>query len=85
MSEKVPTLNQNEVRQRILDWIGEELGDHHITGADNFLELGGHSMMAIELKARIAREYGLSISLADLFQRSISVVVARAEDGKATV
>ncbi|MER5197926.1 acyl carrier protein [Streptomyces sp. NPDC002755] len=85
MSERVPASSRDEVRQWILDRIGEELGDHRITGADNFLELGGHSMMAIELKTRIAREHGLSISLADLFQRSISATVARAEDGKATV
>lgn len=49
--------------QAVLEWEGRPLGIH-----DNFFEVGGHSLKAMRLLARLQREEGARLTLADLFR-----------------
>ncbi|MGW7383050.1 acyl carrier protein [Streptomyces sp. NPDC054794] len=72
----LPTLL--ELQEAILDRLREQLGDPSITVDDNFLDLGGHSLMAIELKTRLVEEYGVTLPLADLFRGTLADAAAAA-------
>ena len=49
--------------------IWSELLNHdHISADDNFFEIGGHSLLAIQLISRIKDEFKIDIMLADLFK-----------------
>ena len=46
----------------------ELLGVERIGINDNFLELGGHSLMVMQIVSRVRADYGLEISLAEIFR-----------------
>jgi len=46
------------------------LGIHPVGVKDNFFDLGGHSMLAVQLMAHIERRFGQDLPLSILFQRS---------------
>ena len=50
-------------------WAGV-LGLERVGRADNFFEIGGHSLLAMQATARIQQEFKISASLLDLFQAS---------------
>jgi amino acid adenylation domain-containing protein/non-ribosomal peptide synthase protein (TIGR01720 family) len=52
-----------------LVWAGV-LGLERVGRADNFFEIGGHSLLAMQATARIQQEFKISASLLDLFQAS---------------
>ncbi|KQW93463.1 hypothetical protein ASC94_12560 [Massilia sp. Root418] len=52
-----------------LIWAGV-LGLERVGRADNFFEIGGHSLLAMQATARIQQEFKISASLLDLFQAS---------------
>jgi thioesterase domain-containing protein len=49
--------------------------------ADDFFAIGGHSLMAVQLFARIEREFGLALPLSTLFNHSTVEDLARVLDG----
>ncbi|MFK4071137.1 MupA/Atu3671 family FMN-dependent luciferase-like monooxygenase [Streptomyces sp. NPDC029674] len=55
-----------EMRLAVL-W-GEVLGEASVGAHDNFFRLGGNSVLAVALLARIEKEFGRRLSMADLFQ-----------------
>lgn len=61
----------SDIKQRevFVEWVREMLDDQTINGDDNFLDIGGNSLLAIELIARY--EYGVKISMLNLLQSSI--------------
>lgn len=66
--------NINDIKQRdvFVEWVREILDDQTINGDDNFLDIGGNSLLAIELLARYEREYEIKISMLNLLQSSIN-------------
>jgi hypothetical protein len=48
---------------------------------DNFFDMGGHSLLAVQVHGRLRRELGLSVSITDLFRfptvRSLAASVRR--------
>jgi hypothetical protein len=59
-------------------WLRTTLDDAEITGDDNFLDVGGHSMIAINFNAWLTEEFGVTTDLAQLFQKTIREAVASA-------
>ncbi|WP_425398165.1 amino acid adenylation domain-containing protein [Aeoliella sp.] len=43
-------------------------GERGIRGKDNFFQVGGHSLMAVQLAAQIESTFGKSVSIKELFQ-----------------
>jgi amino acid adenylation domain-containing protein/non-ribosomal peptide synthase protein (TIGR01720 family) len=68
-AEKAPMPPADETERRLLD-IWEDLFRVRPLGvADDFFEIGGHSILALRLMSRVAREFGRELPLAALFER----------------
>jgi acyl carrier protein len=65
---------QGDVRHLLLQWVGELLGDPQVRLEDNFLDLGGHSMLAVELSRRAQERLGAPCDMRVLFESSLSQV-----------
>jgi amino acid adenylation domain-containing protein len=61
-------LPRNELEAKLVEIWEEVLGLRPIGIRDNFFNLGGHSMLAIELFARIEKTFKKTLPLADIFQ-----------------
>jgi acyl transferase domain-containing protein/thioesterase domain-containing protein len=72
----------NPVEQAIAQVWRELLGVEEVAANDDFFALGGHSLAAVRLFARIRKQYAVDLPLATLFQaptlRALSALVAQA-------
>ncbi|HKY36606.1 MAG TPA: SDR family NAD(P)-dependent oxidoreductase [Polyangiaceae bacterium] len=59
---------RDDVERRLADWWRSLLGVDSVGIRDNFFDLGGHSLIAVRLFARIKKAYGVDLPLAVLFQ-----------------
>ncbi|MCG7601501.1 acyl carrier protein [Halomonas sp. McH1-25] len=69
-------MNKQEYEAIFLSWVREALDDGDISGDDNFLDVGGNSLLAVELLDRYEKKYGKKISMLSLLQQSINNAVA---------
>jgi amino acid adenylation domain-containing protein len=60
---------RNELERKLVGVWEEVLGVKPVGVSDNFFDLGGHSMLAVRLMARIAEQCGRKLPLATIFQR----------------
>ncbi|HEV2640010.1 MAG TPA: non-ribosomal peptide synthetase [Actinocrinis sp.] len=58
---------RGEVAARLAELIAGLLGVHRVGADDNFLRLGGDSLLAAKLQAGIEQEYGIRIDLREVF------------------
>jgi thioesterase domain-containing protein/aryl carrier-like protein len=66
--EKALVAPRNAVEEELARIWREVLGVEEISVNDNFFEMGGHSLLAVRLMARVARQWGKALPLATLFQ-----------------
>ena len=52
----------------MIEWLGESLGVADISVQDDFFELGGDSLVAVRLFAKIKKTFGVDLGLAKLFE-----------------
>lgn len=52
-------------------WIEEAL-DSPVAQDENFLDVGGNSMIALELNKRLRKKYDIEVSIEKLFNKSIA-------------
>ncbi|MBA2237295.1 MAG: hypothetical protein H0W24_01125 [Lysobacter sp.] len=57
----------------LLDLWGEVLGVP-VTPEDNFFEVGGHSMVGVEMAARVTRDCGVRLNLVQLASQSLEQI-----------
>lgn len=70
----------NETNQQIVLGICREvLGVHHIDVEDNFFEIGGDSLTAVQYMSRIKQRFKTEIELISLTKYSVKEIVARLE------
>jgi acyl carrier protein len=62
----------------------EVLGVEGVSADDNFFVLGGHSLKAMQVVARVHRESGQQISLVDMFRTGTLRELAAVVDSKLT-
>jgi thioesterase domain-containing protein/acyl carrier protein len=62
------SVSRNPVENMLADVWRELLGVDEIAPTDDFFALGGHSLAAVRLFARIRKQYGVDLPLATLFQ-----------------
>jgi acyl carrier protein len=60
----------NLVRSAIAEYWCELLEVDDVAPGDDFFQLGGHSMLAIKLRARLERRFDITVELADLFENT---------------
>jgi acyl carrier protein len=58
-----------------LAWLGSALDDDSVSTEDNFLELGGHSLMAIELNIWMKETYGCELDVRLLFEDTLGKAI----------
>ncbi|NRQ31710.1 amino acid adenylation domain-containing protein [Nonomuraea sp. NN258] len=71
-----------EVEERLCALFGDTLGVADVGVADNFLELGGTSTLAMRLVARIREEFGAELPIRQLFSTPTPAGLARAMAAK---
>ncbi|KRP59506.1 MULTISPECIES: acyl carrier protein [Pseudomonas] len=52
-------------------WIEEAL-ENPVAQDENFLDVGGNSMIALELNKRLRKKYDIEVSIEKLFNKSIA-------------
>ncbi|WP_374982910.1 acyl carrier protein [Streptomyces fradiae] len=65
-----------EIQRRTLEWVAEMLEEPEARPEDNFLDLGGHSMLALQLSERAKEEFGAEYDMEVLFEKSIADTAA---------
>lgn len=63
-----------DVRDVLRHWAEELLEEPDVSLEDNFLDRGGHSLLAVELSVRIEERFGAPINMRVLFENSIREV-----------
>jgi hypothetical protein len=54
----------------------ELLGIARVRTSDNFFDIGGHSLMAVDMAARVQRQTGLSLNLLDIANGTLGTLAA---------
>lgn len=67
--EKENTQVQEDTVERVLDICKEMLGIKHLDMSDNFFLMGGHSLKATRLSAKIAKEFNVELSVSDIYKK----------------
>ncbi len=62
-----PTAGPSEVEKKVSAMVASLLGQPSVKPADNFFMLGGHSMLGVQLVARIKETFSVKLSLRELF------------------
>ncbi len=71
----VPSLNTPD--EKLLAKLWTELLDvAQIRSSDNFFDIGGHSLMAVEMVARVQRETGVQLNLLDIANGTLGTLAA---------
>ena len=59
----------------------ELLGLARIRTSDNFFDIGGHSLMAVDMAARVQRQTGMSMNLLDIANGTLGTLAAGLSEG----
>ncbi|MFT2018693.1 phosphopantetheine-binding protein [Streptomyces sp. 796.1] len=76
MPEAHTALDVAEIQRRTLEWVAEILEEPEVLAEDNFLDLGGHSMLALQLGQRAKDAFGADYDLKTLFEGSLASAAA---------
>lgn len=69
-----------DTEKRVLDIWYEVLQAEHISLEDNFMELGGHSLIGRQVLSRVQRLFGLDLQFRDIFQFATVTALAQRID-----
>lgn len=67
---------EHEIQARIGDILSQVLGGYRPAPHDNFFRVGGHSLLAAQVITKIARAFGVQLSLRTVFERPTIVGLA---------
>jgi len=67
--------------QRIATAFAEVLRLPGVSRDDNFFDLGGHSLLVLQMQARLRRNFGITLDLQQIFQTPTVAALARIVDG----
>ena len=72
---------RNAIEEAVAAAFGDVLGRPRVGARDDFFDLGGHSLMAAQLLARLRDAFGVEVPLKDLFENSnVAALSHRVED-----
>jgi amino acid adenylation domain-containing protein len=77
LNAPAPATATSGVEAQLLKTVSTLVGSDHISPADNFFLIGGHSMLAAQLLVRIRQEFGVSLTLRQLFQAPTVTALAK--------
>lgn len=62
---------QAEIRDHVLAWVREVLEDPSVELADNFLDVGGHSMAAARINKLLEQQCGVRMPIRTLYEATL--------------
>ncbi|MEW1614258.1 MULTISPECIES: phosphopantetheine-binding protein [unclassified Streptomyces] len=68
-----------DIESSVVDWLRNELDDQEITGDDNFLDIGGHSLTFARLNKHVGAAFGVVLDNRTTYSESLSVAVSKAQ------
>jgi hypothetical protein len=74
--EAARTASQTDVEQSVVAWLRAELDDLEITGSENFLDVGGHSLTFSKLNRFLGDSFGVALDQKTTYGDQLSVAVA---------
>ena len=72
MSEHPTTEQIAEVQKLTLQWVSELLDEPDVKPEDNFIDLGGHSILAVRLSREAKEHFGADFDLMVLFEKDLT-------------
>jgi acyl carrier protein len=79
--EAARTTSQATVELSAVEWLRTELEDPEITGADNFLDIGGHSLTFSKLNKFLDDSFGVVLDMKTTYDESLGHAVAKRQRG----
>ncbi|TRV72014.1 hypothetical protein FKN01_30770 [Streptomyces sp. 130] len=73
------SLDMAEVERATIDWLRAELEDPEISAADNFLDIGGHSLAFSRLNKFLADSFTVALDMKVTYDEPLSTAVAKAQ------
>ncbi|MFB7211615.1 acyl carrier protein [Streptomyces sp. NPDC056255] len=67
------------VEKSAIEWLRTELEDPEITASDNFLDVGGHSLVFAQLNRFLADSFGVGLDMRVTYQEPLSTAAAQAQ------
>jgi len=67
-----------EIRRAVVDWLRAELDDPQISGADNFLDVGGQSLVFLRLNKVVTDRFGVVLDQRVTYSDPLDDAVAAA-------
>lgn len=65
-----------QVERSVVEWLRAELDDPEITAAENFLDVGGHSLIFARLNKYLGESFGTVLDQQTTYADPLSVAVA---------
>ncbi len=69
--------NPAEVEEALVDWLRGELDDSRITASDNFLDIGGYSLLFSKLNRFLGATYGVVLDMEATYTEPLTVSVMK--------
>jgi acyl carrier protein len=79
------TFDGVRVERSVLEWLRAEFDDPDITGADNFLDIGGHSLAFAKLNKHLEDSLGVNLVIKVVYEESLATAAAEAQPVRASV
>ncbi len=74
---------ENEIQEKLVEIWEEALDRNHIGINDNYFDLGGHSLKAVLIVAKIKREFEIEIKVREIFEnpniKALSAIIEKAD------
>ncbi|MGH3761339.1 hypothetical protein [Actinophytocola sp.] len=68
-----------EVEESAVEWLRGELDDTNITGSDNFLDIGGYSLMFSRLNRFLRESHGIVLDMRATYAEPLNVAVTKTQ------
>lgn len=78
-SAPAPAAGASPLVERVCAWVAEVLELPSVAPGDNFVELGGNSLLAVILVNRVDEELGIRPDILDVFGLDLAALAARLE------
>lgn len=74
---EIRTVAPADVERSLIEWLRGELGDPEITGSDNFLDVGGHSLTFSKLNQFLGDSFGAVLDMRTTYEEPLKVAVTK--------
>lgn len=68
-----------DIERSVVEWLRDELDDPEITGAENFLDVGGHSVTFSKLNQFLGDSFGAVLDMRTTYEEPLSVAVTKTQ------